>query len=57
MFAPPDDWSIVSKIAVAAMSSQGTMGGLLVGGLVSVLSHSIVAEKFLDIFSRLTDKI
>ena len=31
---PQDDWSIVSKIAVAALTSQGTMGGLLVGGLL-----------------------
>ena len=30
----PDDWSIVSKVAIAAISSQGTMGGLLVGGLL-----------------------
>merc|ERR1712083_140269 len=29
-----DDWSIVSKVAIAAISSQGTMGGLLVGGLL-----------------------
>ena len=26
-FTPPDDWSIVSKVAIAAMTSQGTMGG------------------------------
>ena len=31
---PQDDWSIVSKITVAALTSQGTMGGLLVGGLL-----------------------
>ena len=30
----PGDWSIVSKVAIAAISSQGTMGGLLVGGLL-----------------------
>ena len=30
----PDDWSIISKVAIAAISSQGTMGGLLVGGLL-----------------------
>ena len=30
----PDDWSIVSKVAIAAIGSQGTMGGLLVGGLL-----------------------
>lgn len=29
-----DDWSLVSKVAVAALTSQGTMGGLLVGGLL-----------------------
>lgn len=33
-FLPPDDWSLVSKIAIASLSSQGTMGGLLVGGLL-----------------------
>jgi len=31
---PADDWSLVSKIALASLSSQGTMGGLLVGGLL-----------------------
>lgn len=30
----PDDWSIVSKVAIATITSQGTMGGLLVGGLL-----------------------
>merc|ERR1712223_703487 len=30
----PDEWSIASKVAIAAISSQGTMGGLLVGGLL-----------------------
>jgi len=29
-----DDWSVMSKVAVAAITSQGTMGGLLVGGLL-----------------------
>ncbi len=33
-FVPQDDWSLVSKIAVASLTSQGTMGGLLVGGLL-----------------------
>merc|ERR1712002_300296 len=31
---PVDDWSLVSKIALASLSSQGTMGGLLLGGLL-----------------------
>jgi len=31
---PVDDWSLVSKVALASLSSQGTMGGLLVGGLL-----------------------
>jgi mitofusin len=31
---PQDDWSIVSKVAIATLTSQGTMGGLLVGGLL-----------------------
>merc|ERR1711976_1133997 len=31
---PSDDWSLVSKIALASLSSQGTMGGLLVTGLL-----------------------
>jgi len=33
-FVPQDDWSILSKVAIASISSQGTMGGLLVGGLL-----------------------
>lgn len=31
---PQDDWSLVSKIAIASLTSQGTMGGLLAGGLL-----------------------
>lgn len=31
---PQDDWSMVSKVAIASVSSQGTMGGLLLGGLL-----------------------
>merc|ERR1719210_1358081 len=31
---PSDDWSLVTKVALASLSSQGTMGGLLVGGLL-----------------------
>merc|ERR1711872_563368 len=33
-FVPQDDWSLLSKIAIASISSQGTMGGLMVGGLL-----------------------
>jgi len=33
-FVPQDEWSILSKVALASVSSQGTMGGLLVGGLL-----------------------
>jgi len=31
---PQDDWSLISKVAIGALTSQGTMGGLLVGGLL-----------------------
>lgn len=30
-----EDWSALSKIALASIGSQGTMGGLLVAGFVS----------------------
>lgn len=30
-----EDWSILSKVAMASITSQGTMGGLLVAGFVS----------------------
>jgi len=34
-FIPPqDDWSVLSKVAIASISSQGTMGGLILGGLL-----------------------
>jgi len=33
-FVPQDEWSLLSKVALASISSQGTMGGLLVGGLL-----------------------
>lgn len=35
-----DDWSWATKIAVASITSQGTMGGLLVAGFVSILDKS-----------------
>merc|ERR1712062_684340 len=31
---PQDDWSVASKVAIATLSSQGTIGGLLVGGFL-----------------------
>lgn len=36
-----DDWSFISRLAIASVTSQGTMGGLLVGGFVSIdyMSH------------------
>lgn len=32
-----DDWSLATKIAIASITSQGTMGGLIVAGFVSIL--------------------
>lgn len=32
--ARSDDWSLASRIAVASITSQGTMGGLLIAGFV-----------------------
>lgn len=32
----PEDWSFTSKLALASIGSQGTMGGLLVAGFVSL---------------------
>merc|ERR1712241_243402 len=31
---PSDDWSLASTVALASISSQGSMGALLVGGLL-----------------------
>ena len=31
---PTDDWSLASTVALASISSQGSMGALLVGGLL-----------------------
>lgn len=30
-----EEWSMISKFALGALTSQGTMGGLLLSGLVS----------------------
>jgi hypothetical protein len=35
--ATAEDWSFLSKIAIASISSQGTVGGLLVAGFVSAI--------------------
>ena len=31
----PDDWSLATRVAIASVTSQGTMGGLIVAGFVS----------------------
>jgi len=31
---PQDEWGLATKLALASISSQGTMGGLLIGGLL-----------------------
>ena len=31
----PDDWSLATRVAIASITSQGTMGGLIVAGFVS----------------------
>lgn len=31
-----EDWSILSRVAIASVTSQGTMGGLLVAGFVRI---------------------
>lgn len=30
-----DDWSLATRIAIASITSQGTMGGLIIAGFVS----------------------
>ncbi len=37
---PGEDWSMVSRLAIASLTSQGTVGGLLLAGFVSF--HRIV---------------
>lgn len=34
-----DDWSLATRIAVASITSQGTMGGLIVAGFVSISQY------------------
>lgn len=45
-FLPSEDFSILSRVAVASIASQGTMGGLLVGGFVSqiVIKHIFIMQ-------------
>lgn len=39
----PEDWSILSKVALASVSgSQGTVGGLFVAGFVSIFSFVLI---------------
>ncbi len=44
----PEQLSLISRFAVASIGSQGTVGGLLVGGLVShtLSSNSELKSKF-----------
>lgn len=34
-----DDFSLATRIAIASITSQGTMGGLIVAGFVSILHN------------------
>jgi hypothetical protein len=34
--ARPDDWNLITKVAIASITSQGTMGGLIIAGFVSL---------------------
>lgn len=41
----PEDWSLLSKVALASVSgSQGTVGGLFVAGFVSTVYSSVVCN-------------
>merc|ERR1711879_986861 len=57
---PSDDWSLASKLALASISSQGTMGGLLVGGLLlktvgwRVIAVSATIYGSIYLYERLT---
>lgn len=57
-----DDWSIPSRIALASIGSQGTMGGLVIAGFVSstififllecsvrIMNATVVNALFLDV--------
>lgn len=49
----PEQLSLISRFAVASIGSQGTVGGLLVGGFVSLpVSLPFPSFRFLKIFSR-----
>jgi len=60
MLPPQDDWSVLSKIAIASISSQGTMGGLILGGLLfktvgwRVLAFSGMVYGVVYTYERLT---
>lgn len=48
----PEDWSLASKFALASVGSQGTVGGLLLAGMVQhpiliiIYSSSLVVSTF-----------
>lgn len=49
-----DDWSLATRIAIASITSQGTMGGLIVAGFVSTLykTSTVNTEDFMNNFIR-----
>ena len=57
---PQDDWSVASKVAIATLTSQGTMGGLLVGGFLlktvgwRVIAFSVGLYGGIYMYERLT---
>jgi len=57
---PQDDWSLMSKVAIGALTSQGTMGGLLVGGLLlktvgwRVIAFSVGVYGGIYMYERMT---
>lgn len=44
----PEDWSLTSKLALASIGSQGTMGGLLLAGMVLLLIHFVTNMYIFD---------
>lgn len=36
-----DDWPLISRIAIASVTSQGTMGGLIIAGFVCIILSKI----------------
>ena len=52
---PRDDWTLLNQIAVASVTSQGTVGGILLAGFVSSASARVLQGFVVCVWLRFSE--